>query len=79
MKFNESFKVYPRPDTEYKKKSSLDFDMSRGNLYRTRPTGNVVQLYLWINCFLIGLIMGFLAFLLNIFCEALFNWKLNSS
>jgi hypothetical protein len=42
MKFNESFKIYPRPDSEYQKKESLDFDMARANCYKARPTGNVV-------------------------------------
>jgi hypothetical protein len=69
MLANVSFKVYPRPDEEFKKKQSLDFDMARGNCYKKRPVGDVVQLYLWINCFIIGITTGFLAFLLNIFSE----------
>lgn len=49
--------------------------MARGNLYRQRPTGNKVQLYLWINCFLIGLSMGTISFIMDILVEALCNMK----
>ena len=42
-----------------------------GNLYGKRPTGDKVQAYLWALCFLIGFLMGTLAFLLDIMQEQL--------
>mmetsp|Transcript_16996 Transcript_16996/g.12164 ORF Transcript_16996/g.12164 Transcript_16996/m.12164 type:complete len:237 (+) Transcript_16996:65-775(+) len=49
--------------------------MARGNLYRQRPTGDKVQVYLWINCFLIGLAMGSITFVMDIICHYLYHWK----
>lgn len=42
MQANKSFKIYPRLDQEFKKKDSSDFDLARGNLYKNRPTHNMV-------------------------------------
>jgi hypothetical protein len=75
MKPVQSFRIYPRPDVEYKKKSSLDFQRVLGNLYGQRPTGNIVQGYLWILCALIGIIMGSIAFLIDILVEEITNLK----
>ena len=75
MHANYSFKQYPRPDTEFKTKCSYDFDMARSNVYRMRPTGAKVQVFLWINCLIIGFVVGSIAFLMNIFIEALCNMK----
>ena len=78
MRVDGSLKLYPRLDQEYKKKTSLDFQRIWGNIYKTRPTGNVVQGYLWIACFFIGAVMGSLAFLLDILVEGLSHgrWQL---
>lgn len=37
-----------------------------GKLYGKRPTGNKVQLYLWLLCLIIGFFMGTIAFLIDI-------------
>lgn len=81
MKPFASFKIYPRPDKEYQKKTSLDFQRTLGNLYGQRPTGNFVQAYLWFLCFLIGFAMGSLAFLLDLLVELLIGirWKITES
>jgi H+/Cl- antiporter ClcA len=81
MKPFASLKIYPRPDKEYKTKSSLDFQRVTGNLYGQRPTGNVVQAYLWGLCFLIGFFMGSLAFLLDLLVESLteLRWHITES
>ena len=71
MRPDHSLKIYPRPDQEYKKKVSLDFQRTWGNLYKLRPTGNIVQGYMWLMCLLIGFIMGTIAFLLDMLVEAL--------
>lgn len=71
MRGDGSLKLYPRLDQEFKKKSSLDFQRVMGNIYKKRPTGNIVQGYLWLACLLIGIFVGILAFLLDISVEAL--------
>ena len=71
MRGDGSLKLYPRLDQEFKKKSSLDFQRVMGNIYKKRPTGNIVQGYLWLACLLIGVFVGILAFLLDISVEAL--------
>ena len=71
MRVDGSLKLYPRLDQEYKKKSSYDFQRGWGNVYKLRPTGNIVQGYLWVACLLIGVFMGTLAFLLDILVEEL--------
>ena len=78
MKPNYSLKVYPRVDSEYKKKDSLDFQRTRGNVYKKRPTGNAVQGLLWLACLIIGVSMGTVAFLLDITVEYImeFRWHL---
>ena len=73
MKPFASLKIYPRPDSEYKSKSSLDFQRVLGNLYGQRPTGSVVQAYLWVLCFIVGMTMGILAFLLDLLVENLIH------
>lgn len=75
MRANTSLKLYPRLDQEYKKKASLDFQRTQGNVYRQRSTGNFVQGFLWIACAVVGIIMGLLAFLLDITVEHLQDLK----
>lgn len=69
MRADHSLKIYPRPDQEYKKKVSLDFQRIWGNVYKLRPTGNIVQGYMWLMCLVIGFLMGTIAFLLDIAVE----------
>eukprot|EP00347_Sterkiella_histriomuscorum_P003230 403365093 len=66
MRPDQSFRVYPRLDNDFKQKDSLDIQRVTGNLYGKRPTGNKVQAYLWCLCFIIGLLMGTIAFLIDI-------------
>ncbi len=75
MKPFSSLKIYPRPDKEYRGKSSLDFQRVLGNLYGRRPTGSLVQANLWILCFIVGVIMGAIAFLLDWLVETLTDLK----
>eukprot|EP00347_Sterkiella_histriomuscorum_P015757 403355796 len=73
MRADHSLKIYPRPDQEYKKKTSLDFQKVWGNVYKMRPTGNIVQAYMWLLCLIIGSFMGIIAFLLDISVEWLMH------
>lgn len=79
MRPDKSFKIYPRLDSEFKKKHSLDFQRVQGNLYKKRPTGNRVQAYLWILCFVIGALMGTIAFLMDILTQALVDLRWRST
>lgn len=71
MKPFQSLRIYPRPDTEFRQRSSLDFQRVHGNLYSRRPTGGYVQACLWFLCFLVGLSMGSIAFFLDLIVENL--------
>lgn len=77
MRADHSLKIYPRPDQEYKKKSSLDFQRVFGNIFKQRPTDSFVQGYMWILCFIIGLAMGIVAFLLDISVQFLTHLRWN--
>ena len=68
-------KVYPRHDQEYKKKSSIDFELYRSNLYKTRPTGRKLLIYQWIISGVLGIFMAILAFFLDYFVEELTYYK----
>lgn len=81
MRPNSSLKVYPRLDTEFKKKDSLDFQRTQGNVYKQRPTGNHIQGFLWIACLIIGATMGTLAFLLDFIVDHLMvlRWEITQA
>ena len=81
MKPFESLLVYPRPDKEYQKKSSLDFQRVENNLFRQRHQGKSVKAYFWLLCFIIGVAIGMVAFVLDITVQQLVNarWKLAES
>lgn len=61
MQVKKSFAQYPRPDSVYEQKSSLDFDMMRTKIFEDRR-GTQTELYLWIAHAIIGFITGFIAF-----------------
>lgn len=79
MRPDKSFRIYPRPDNEFKKKESLDFQRVTGKLYGKRPTGNKIQAYLWILCLIIGFLMGTIAFLIDILVMELVNLRWHST
>jgi hypothetical protein len=58
----KSFGVYPRFDTEYKKKSSLNFDMFKSEIFLNRKISLKVNYCRWFALFLIGVFMGAIAF-----------------
>lgn len=60
--------VYPREDTYYRKKHSLDFDMMRSRIMKKRGGAKEETIILWVTHVVIGLLMGAFAFLL-ILCE----------
>ena len=71
-----SFSVYPRPDTAYQAKSSTDYQLSKSNIYqRFYPRGKKVDIYAWLIFAIIGVIMGIMAFLVDVIVEKLVEWK----
>ncbi|CDW84850.1 h(+) cl(-) exchange transporter 7-like isoform 2 [Stylonychia lemnae] len=79
MRPDKSFKLYPRQDQEFKKKHSLDFQRVLGNLYGKRPTGNKTQAFMWIMCLIIGVIMGSIAFLMDLIVNFFGDLRWNSA
>jgi len=57
-----SFGVYPRFDSDYRKKRSLNFDMMKSEIFINRRETNDVKAAKWVAYFLIGLFTGCIAF-----------------
>ena len=56
-----SEKIYPRRDTAYKAKKSLDFDIMRAKIYQDRHRGKWTNIMEWTAYCLVGLFTGFTA------------------
>ena len=63
---SRTFMVYPRPDQEYKKKESLDFQMERSAKYLERPTGQLLEVYSWLTYAIVGIVTGLAIFIFEI-------------
>ena len=63
-----TMKIYPRPDSYYKNKSSLDFDMMRSKIFIDRKGSNKEGAILWLAHVICGVFMGFIVFILSV-CE----------
>jgi H+/Cl- antiporter ClcA len=76
----KSMKVYPRPDTEFKKKDSLDFHTQKSAIYETRPHNNLIHFYSWLAYGLCGILTGIATWLFEIMMETIVvqRWKLTS-
>jgi H+/Cl- antiporter ClcA len=57
-----TFKIYPRPDQDYKKRESLDFQMQKSAIYKTRPEGKLIDFYKWFAYSLCGAFTGIACF-----------------
>lgn len=57
-----TMKIYPRPDTFYRGKSSLNFDAMRSKIILDRSTSG--EVYLWLAHVICGLLVACLTFLL---------------
>lgn len=68
---SRSLGIYPRLDKEYTKKSSMDFEMTRSNIYKTRKKGICYRLQSWVAFFIVGILMGLVAFAIDIMTENL--------
>ena len=71
-----SFKIYPRPDQAYQEKSSVDFSVTKSNIYqRFYPRGSKVTIASWILFGIIGVLMGIFAYIVDALVETLVHFK----
>ena len=64
MDLKESMFAYPRFDSAFRKKHSYNFDMMRSNIFLNREDEPVM--YVWFAYALMGMIIGSIAFLMEI-------------
>jgi hypothetical protein len=69
-----TMKIYPRPDTYYQNKSSLNFDMMRSKIYLERKDSKQGA-YLWLAHVICGVIMAFLTYLLMMAEDSLTKFR----
>ena len=62
MAARNTVRIYPRIDTFFKKKHSLDFDLMKTKIMQERKSNENV---LWIAHIICGLFMGFIGFAIN--------------
>lgn len=67
MAMRGSVAIYPRPDTRFKGKKSVNFDMMRSQVFLERPRPWYLGLCRWIAYFFIGFLTGCTAFLMETF------------
>lgn len=75
MNMRETMKIYPRPDTYYRNKSSLDFDMMRTKIMEERSGSGKESIVLWLTHVVVGIVMGFIAFLMTLVEDKLTEWR----
>lgn len=62
-----SFGVYPRFDSAFKKKRSLNFDIMQTELFVNRETQS--EGWQWLAYLIIGILVGVIAYLMSLFEE----------
>ena len=70
-----SLKVYPRVDTVYKSKHSLDFTTIHSNVYVNRKKVRLEEGFRWLLHGLIGFTVGVIAFYMTLVEEYLVDIK----
>ena len=81
MKRNLSVGRYPREDSGFGKKECLEIDLFDTGCYQSRPTRNLIHAYSWLCFFLMGVLTGITAFLID-WVEEVFTdnvWDLSQS
>ena len=66
MNPRNTLKMYPRPDTYYRNKASLDFDMMRTKIMVERKGSTSESIAIWGAHILCGFVMGVVSFLLSL-------------
>ena len=75
MNPRSTMKIYPRPDTYYRNKHSLDFDMMRTKVMVERKGSSIEGATTWVAHAVVGIAMGVLAFLLSLAEDELTIWR----
>ena len=75
MDMRNTMQMYPRLDTYFRDKSSLDFDMMRSKIILERRGGGKESLILWLSHVVVGVLMGFIAFMLTYVEDEIVNWR----
>ena len=75
MNPRKSLKIYPRLDKGFKAKKSLNFDQMKSQLFVQRGEPDQAKLWRWISYFLIGVVTGLLAFLMEIGEEYMVDFR----
>lgn len=78
MNVRATMQLYPRPDTYYQNKASLDFDMMRSRIMLNRPGGEKEGIALWSAHVICGVLIGILAFILTWLEDAITEWRANT-
>jgi ribosomal protein L16/L10AE len=75
MNIRSTMKIYPRPDTYYRNKSSLDFDMMKTKIMEERSGSGKESMILWIAHVVVGIGMGTIAFMMTFVEDKLTEWR----
>ena len=75
MNIRSTMKIYPRPDTYYRNKSSLDFDMMKTKIMEERSGSGKESMILWIAHVVVGIGMGTIAFMMTLVEDKLTEWR----
>ena len=70
-----SFREYPRKDTYYRSKSSLDFDVVRSKIFLKREEGKCDRFNRWVAHSMLGVATGTVAFMMATVEDFLTNKK----
>jgi hypothetical protein len=76
MDMRSSMKNYPRRDSMYKKKDSLNFDMMRTKIFLDRKENKYEGAMIWIANLLCGVILGFICFMLVWAEDRIIEWRI---
>jgi hypothetical protein len=72
-----SLHIYPRFDSDYRKKKSLNFDNMKAEIFFNRKETKYVRCAQWFAYFLIGVITGVFAFLMSLLEEWLLDKRMS--
>lgn len=70
-----SAKIYPRRDTVYKSKKSLNYDLVKTKIFRERPKTKCLVFVDWIPYWIVGILVGFTASIMSYIEEGTTDWK----
>lgn len=72
-----SAKIYPRKDTVYKSKKSLNYDLVKTKIFRDREKTKLLNFLEWCAYGIVGVLVGATATIMSYLEESLTSWKKN--